>query len=232
MQIIHDRSHIGPTSREFISRGYACESFHSLRLGFVYTEAQQAENRAYADRVGLDSAEWRARIEDAARLKSRHMERIAALLAKNFSIFQYDEEVEYSSDWDFFFWCSDFSQTMQSRFPGRDYSYFTLTFRDTHDPVWRQRLYDRAMRVLDLFADDANLEVAVQYTTIMDYAKIHDGAELAVPGLAGRTCTHRGMDGRIERCNGLLYFRKKRSRTYIHRLTDDEILELSWRLLE
>ena len=39
MQIIHDRSHIGPASREFISRGYACESFHSLRFSFVYTEA-------------------------------------------------------------------------------------------------------------------------------------------------------------------------------------------------
>ena len=37
MQIIHDHSYISQTEREFISRGYACESLHSLRFSYTLT---------------------------------------------------------------------------------------------------------------------------------------------------------------------------------------------------
>lgn len=229
MRIIHDRSHIGPTSREFISRGYACESFHSLRFSFAYTEAQQAENHAYADQVGLGSNEWNNHCERAARLKSEHMEPVAALLAHNFRIYQYEdrEGIEYGSDWDLFFWCNHISDTGHA---GRDYSYFTLTFNKAHSPEQRKRICGRAMRVLELFSDDDNLEIAVQYTTIMDDVRIRQAAELAAPGMGGRTCTHRGMEGRLEWNGERLLFRKKRSRTRIYRLTDAEVLALSWHL--
>ena len=43
MEIFHDHSYVSQAEREFISRGYACESFYSLRFSFVYTEAQKAE---------------------------------------------------------------------------------------------------------------------------------------------------------------------------------------------
>lgn len=232
MQINHDRSYIGRTSREFISRGYACESIHSLRFSFVYTEAQQAENKAYADQVGSDSNEWNARVSRTALLKSGHMEPVAALLAKNLKVYQFDknEDIPYRSDWDLFFWCNDLSQTVRGGLSGRDYSYFTMTFNENHCPERRQRIYDRAMHILKPFADDANLEVAVQYTVVMDTVKLQHDAELAAPKLGGRTCEHRGMEGRLEWNGQRLYFRKKRSRTYIYKLTDAEILSLSWKL--
>lgn len=232
MRIIHDTSYISPTSREFISRGYACESYHSLRFSYVYTAEQQAENSAYADKVGLDSDEWSAHIADAAQRKSAHMERIAAFLARNLKIYQYDdnEKVKYASDWELFFWCNDFAQTMRGQLSGRDYSYFTLTFNKAHDPERRQRIYDRVMRILELFADDDNLEIAAQYEAVMDDAKIRQDAELAAPGMGGRACTHNGMEGRLEWNGERLFFRKKRSRTRIYRLTDAEILALSWQL--
>ena len=119
---------------------------------------------------------------------------------------------------------------MRNGITGRDYSYFTLTFNEHHDPERRRKIYDRAMRVLYLSADDPNLEIAVHYAAVMDDAKIRRDAELAAPMLGGRTCVHNGMEGRLEWNGQRLYFRKKRSRTYIYRLTDAEILALSWKL--
>ena len=233
MQISHDRSYMSPTDLEFISRGYARESMHSLRFSFAYTEAQQAENRAYADKVGVDSDEWSARITRAAILKCNRMEPVAALLAKELTIYQFidDEDKPYKSDWDLFFWCNDLSQTIRNGLSGRDYSYFTMTFNNNHGPERRQEVYGRAMRALDRFANDENLEIAVQYTAIMDDKKIRRDAELIAPKLAGRACAYSGMVGRIEQGSECLYFRKKRSRKYIYTLSDADILALSWILL-
>lgn len=234
MQIIHDHSYISQTEREFICRGYACESMYSLRFSYTLTEAQRAENRAYADAAGTDSAAWADYIAAKARQRSEHMERIAARLAQNFNVYQYDghEAVPYKSDWNLFFWCNDFSRTMQGLLSGRDYSYFTLTFNDRHDHERRQRIYDRTMRILDLFSDDENLHIAVQYTAVMDDTKIKHDAELAAPRIAGRNCVYGNMEGRVETNGKGLFFRKKRSRKNVYRLTDTDILSLSWQLLE
>ena len=232
MEIFHDHSYVSQAEREFISRGYACESFYSLRFSFVYTEAQKAENRAYAETVGTESDAWSVHAAASARRRSEHMERIVNLLAQNFKICQYDKEetVPHNSDWDLFFWCNDFSSTMQGLLSGRDYGYFTLAFNDKHDHERRQKVYNRAMRILELFSDDENLHIAVQYTAIMDDAKIKRDAALAVPRIAGRNCVYKGMEGRVETNGEALYFRKKRSRKYVYRLTDAAVLSLSWQL--
>ena len=232
MEIFHDHSYVSQAEREFISRGYACESFYSLRFSFVYTEAQKAENRAYAETVGTESDAWSVHAAASARRRSEHMERIVNLLAQNFKICQYDKEetVPHNSDWDLFFWCNDFSSTMQGLLSGRDYGYFTLAFNSEQAPEQRRKIYDRAMRILELFSDDENLHIAVQYTAIMDDAKIKHDAALAVPRIAGRNCVYKGMEGRVETNGETLFFRKKRSRKYVYRLTDAAILSLSWQL--
>jgi hypothetical protein len=232
MEIFHDHSYITQADKKFISRGYACESFYFLRFSFVYTKEQQAENQAYAEAVGLDSDAWSSCITASARRRSEHMERIVNLLAQNFKICQYDKEktVPYNSDWDLFFWCNDFSSTMQGLLSGRDYGYFTLAFNSEQAPEQRRKIYDRAMRILELFSDDENLHIAVQYTAIMDDAKIKRDAALAGLGIAGRNCVYKGMEGRVETNGEALYFRKKRSRKYVYRLTDAAVLSLSWQL--
>ena len=232
MEISHDHSYVSQAEREFISRGYACESFYSLRFNFVYTKEQQAESRAYAETVGLDSDAWNSCITANAQRRSEHMERIANLLAQNFKIYQYDKEetVPHNSDWDLFFWCNDFSSTMQGLLSGRNYGYFTLAFNDKHDHERRLKVYNRAMRILELFSDDENLHIAVQYTAIMDDAKIKRDAALAGLGIAGRNCVYKGMEGRVETNGEALFFRKKRSRKYVYRLTDAAVLSLSWQL--
>ena len=206
---------------------------HSLRFEFVYTKAQRAESSAYAGKVGLGSDEWNGYVTRAAILKNNHMEPVAALLAKELTVYQFsdDEDMPYKSDWDLFFWCNDLSRTVRNGLSGRDYSYFTMTFNRNHGPERRREVYGRAMRALGRFADDENLEIAVQYTTIMDDGKIRRDAELAAPKLAGRACAHDGMIGRIEQGSESLYFRKKRSRKHIYKLADADILALSWLLL-
>lgn len=230
MQIVHDRSYITQTEQEFISRGYACESFYSLRFSFVYTEEQQAENRAYADVVGLDGGAWNAHVAAGALRRSEHMERIAAVMARNFKVYQYDghEEVPYKSDWDLFFWCNDF--TLRELPAGRDYGYFTLSFNSEHGLERRRKIYDRTMCILESFSDDGNLHVAVQYTAVMDDAKIRRAAELAASAIAGRNCVYNNMEGRIEANGADLYFRKKRCRKHVYCLTARDILSISWRL--
>ena len=111
MQIIHDHNYISQSEREFISRGYACESMYSLRFSFIYTEAQQAESRAYAETVGLGSDAWGIYIAASAKQRSQHMAHIAAVMAQNFKVCQYggEDDVPYSSDWELFFWCNDFT---------------------------------------------------------------------------------------------------------------------------
>lgn len=232
MQIIHDHSYISQAGREFISHGYAREGIYSLRFSFVFTEAQKAENRAYADKVGLESDAWDAYITASARKRSQYMERVAAVMAQNFKIFQYGSEdgVPYGSDWDLFFWCNDFNSTMRGLLAGRDYGYFTLSFNKKHSPERRQEILDRAMHVLELFADDENLHVAVQYEAVMDDAKIEQDAKLAIPRIAGRNCEYSSMVGRVETNGEALFFRKKRSRKYVYCLTDTEILSISWQL--
>ena len=232
MEISHDHSYVSQAEREFISRGYACESFYSLRFSFIYTDEQQAENHAYAEAVGTESDAWRVHVAASARRRSEHMERIVNLPAQNFKIYQYDkkETVPHSSDWDLFFWCNDFSSTMRGLLAGMDYGYFTLAFNDKHDHERRQKVYSRAMRILELFSDDENLHIAVQYTAIMDDAKIKRDAALAGLGIAGRNCVYNGMEGRVETNGETLFFRKKRSRKYVYRLTDAAVLSLSWQL--
>lgn len=228
MQIIHDHSFINRTGREFISHGYACESIYSLRFSFIYTEAQQAESRAYAESVGPESGAWSAYITVNARQRSQYMERIAAIMAQSFKVCQYDGEdnVPYSSNWDLLFWCNDF--TMRGLPSGGDYSYFTLSFNSRHSPEQRQKILDRAMYILELFAGDENLHVAVQYETVMDDAKIKQDARMAIPRITGRNCVYGNMEGRVETDGEALFFRKKRSRKYVYRLTDTEILSISW----
>ena len=45
MIIYHDTSYVKPSNAKWIAKGYAMEDIYSLRLQFLYTEAQQEENR-------------------------------------------------------------------------------------------------------------------------------------------------------------------------------------------
>ncbi len=45
MIIYHDTSYVKPSNAKWIAKGYAMEDIYSLRLQFLYTEAQQEEKQ-------------------------------------------------------------------------------------------------------------------------------------------------------------------------------------------
>lgn len=99
MEITYDRSYIDSTSLNFIARGYGIEDLHSLRLQFVYTEAEKARNAAQA------STMQGANIVQAVQKKNRIMEPIMEAIAAELVCYQYDPKLEYdfdSTDWDLF----------------------------------------------------------------------------------------------------------------------------------
>ena len=160
------------------------------------------------------------------------MEHIAVILAENFKVSQYDDrdDAPYKSDWDLLFWCNDFAGTMRGLLEGRDYAHFTLSFNGQHDPERREKIYNRILRILELFSDDGNLRVTVQYDAMMDDARIKRDAKLAAPRIIGQNCIYEGMEGRVEANGDSLFFRRKRARKHVYCLTDAQILSISWQL--
>ncbi|MCM1221714.1 MAG: hypothetical protein NC548_45305, partial [Lachnospiraceae bacterium] len=164
MEIRHDRSYINDGEREFVSHGFGYERVRNLRLEFVYTEAQRAENFAQSEKVG-HGPEWSAYCDEAAKRKSAHMERVMQAIGEKHWCYQYnkdrDMELFKSDDWDLFFWCNDFYTTTCGSLSGRDYSYFTLNFNDSQPAEKQREVYESVMEILSQFQDDENLDVAV-----------------------------------------------------------------------
>ena len=232
MNIIHDRSYIDASSLDFVQRGYAIEDLHSLRIRFEYTEEEKNANKAFADSHTND--EWNARCVDMAQIRSNAMRPVMEALGRKFVCYQFEPDcgVDYSSDkWDLFFWCNDFYQTTGGKFSGRDYSYFTLTFNERMTADQRLDVCNRVLAFLvDRYEDYTHLSVAVQYKVMMDDKKIEEDAKAALPSLVGQKCTYGHMDGKIVETERGIFFVKKYARNKGYKLSDSDVLRLSWKL--
>lgn len=228
MEITYDRSYIDRTSLDFIARGYGIEDLHSLRLQFVYTEAERARNAAQA------STMQGTNIVQAAQAKNRIMEPVMEALAAELVCYQYDPELEYtfdSPDWDLFFWCNNLYMTTGGKLSGRDYSYFTLTFNEAHLPEERKKVCAFALQLLkDRFGDSPNLSVTVQYTATLDEKKIRQTAEQMLPTLLKRKCVYREMTGRIKQTSAGVFFMKKHAKSRGYLLSPASIVQIGWAL--
>ena len=80
MIIHHDTSYVKPSSAKWIAKGYAREDIYSLRLQFLYTKDQQAENRT-AHTVGIRDT---ALLRQAAEHRNAVMAPIMGAIARNF----------------------------------------------------------------------------------------------------------------------------------------------------
>ena len=173
MKINHDRSYISLADREFVERGYGREYVRNFRFQYIYTKEEQQVSHALAERVGLDSLEWRASCVEAARTKSAHMAQVMEAIGAKHWCYQYNKDRDMklfkSDDWDLFFWCNDFYNTMRSPdLSGRDYSYFTLNFNDSQSAEKQKEVYESVMQILSQFQNDEHIEVAIQYDIALD----------------------------------------------------------------
>lgn len=151
MNLWHDKSYISPSGPEWVERGYAMYDVHSVRFQFVYTEEQKKANR----RAHTAADEGQALVM-AAEVRNSIMEPVMDAIAQNFVCYQYEdtEPAPFGScQWDLFFWCNDFSNTLHGcGLSGRDYSYFTLNFNENQtvekraEVCWRAAAAPMAVR--------------------------------------------------------------------------------------
>lgn len=245
MTINHDRSYINHKSLELAQHGYGHERVRNFRFQFTYTEAERAENRNRPGPSDMSAKAWNKVCSESARRRSAHMERVMEAIAAKHWCYQYnsgrDLEQFKSDDWDLFFWCNDFSNTMCGAMSGRDYSYFTLNFNDTQTKEKQREVYDSVMEILDRFQEDDHIEVTVQYQIILDEKKIKADAAEIVKKLIGKPCQYAAtneifnlttgpMDGHIVEVNGQYYFMKKRAKSRGYLLDNKDILQIFWNM--
>ena len=231
MIIYHDTSYVKPSNAKWIAKGYAMEDIYSLRLQFLYTEAQQEENRM-AHAAGIRDT---VQLRQAAEHRNAVMAPIMAAIAHNFICYGYTEEepAPYLSDgWEVYFWCNDFSNTAHGcGLSGRDYSYFTLTFNERQTVSQRRVLCERLLEFLDTeFKSHPNLHVAVQYSTWYDTKKIERDAQKMQYLLDGRRHIYGGKEGRFFLESGELLFRPKYAKRTVYRIDRADILTICWEL--
>lgn len=234
MNINHDRSYINQSSLVFVDRGYAAQDLYQLRIRYEYTEEEKQANSDFAKSHSRE--EWSARCDDAVQIRSNAMRPIMEALGRKFVCYQFEPDcgVPYDSDkWDLFFWCGDFYQSTGGKFSGRDYSHFTLSFNNRMTAEQRKEVCKRVLDFLsERYADNIHLNVAVQYTITMDEQKIADDAKAVLPSLVGQKCTYGNMEGKIIETECGVFFMKKYARSKGYKLSDTDILRMSWKLSE
>lgn len=234
MIISHDMSYISDESRTMMDKGYACEDIHSLRLEFRYTDVEQEENRNYT--ASHKAEELDAHRIQAALARSEKMASVMEQIAAKFPCYQYQREnptLQYDSDqWDLFFWCNGFHLTLPGiTIPDRDYSYFTLSFNERHTISKRAEVCQLILDFLqERYADNPNLNVAVQYSAFFDEGKIKADAEKVLGRLVNQRCHYCGKVGKVLILGDRPFFRPLRAKKSIYRLTPTEILKIGFLL--
>lgn len=231
MKITDDWSYIGEASRELIQKGYACEDLHSIRFQFTYTNEEKAENIRFS--IAHSEEEQKIHRIHAVLACSEVMSNIMGAIAQQFCCYQYqcDERIHYGSkDWDLFFWCNSFYWTLPGvEMPDRDYSYFTLTFNQRHTVDERAEI---CRRLLDFFqthfADNPNLNVAVQHSVLPDEVKIQNDAEVLQYSLENKRIRYCGRNGKILVIGGQPFFKASHARKTIFRLSPNDVLQISF----
>lgn len=217
----------------WIARGYACKDLHSLRLQFVYTDRERAENSEF-DVTHNAAEQQRYRIQSCLS-RSEAMAPIMETIAEHFCCYQYRHEdpVLFESDqWDLFFWCNSFTESMPGiEMPDRDNAYFTLNFNTKQTVEKRAEVCQRVLAFLhERFKNEVHLEVAVQYTVYWDDRKIHADVEKVKESLVGRHYSHGLKTGTLFLQDGCLCFKAKYVKKWFYKLRPIEILELSFQL--
>lgn len=231
MTIIHDKTYISPSQKLLIERGYAVEDIHSLRIGFQYTEDEMRANMEYAK--SHTQEEWTSECIEWGVRRSDEIQPVMEAIAEQFICYQYEPDCAIpfrSTDWELFFWCGDLYNKTDGKESGRDYSYFTLSFNDWMTTQQRMEILDRALAFLkENFSDMIHLHVAVQYGATTDDDKIMTDANAILPALLGKKCTYGRMEGKIVQTSNGVFFMKKYARTKGYKLTDTDILRISWK---
>ena len=233
------------SNMELVKHGFAEERLYNLTIRYEYTEKEKQENKAFAEKYGLNSKEWDDAISEAAQKKSDHMFPVMSAIAQALPCYQFADDIYgYDTDkWDLFFWCNDFWSEGFRSLKGRDYSHFTLGFNKLHSKQRREEILKKVFDILSEFKNDEHINITIQYSVELDKANVQHEAQRVSTSLIGKRVEYSPsgglfnfavspMEGRIVESEGRLYFMKKRARNYGFLLSDTDILKLYWNMNE
>lgn len=233
------------SNMELVKHGLAEERLYNLTIRYEYTEKEKQENKAFADKYGLNSKEWDDAISEAAQKKSDYMFPVMSAIAQVLPCYQFADDIYgYDTDkWDLFFWCNDFWSEGFRSLKGRDYSHFTLGFNKLHSKQQREEILKKVFDILSEFENDEHISITIQYSVELDKANVQQEAQRVSTSLIGKRVEYSPsgglfnfavspMKGRIVESEGRLYFMKKRARNYGFLLSDTDILKLYWNINE
>lgn len=216
MRIHEDNSYI---NNKLIAGGLMRKIPHSIRLDVGYTEEQKAANRAYAEKVGLNSQEWKDSCEAARQRQAEENLKIVEYLSEHLTVGAF--RMENLDDCDLWFWCNDLYNTRHDGRSGRDYSYVTLSFvRD--DAEQNLENCRRAMELLAVYPCDL-MQATIQWSQEERKENTTRVAEKIFQTYAGRFVKLGNTEGKIEKWDNGYIFKKKYSKKYAYRLTPLEI---------
>jgi hypothetical protein len=97
-----DRSYLSSLDNLAIEKGIAQLGIHSIRISRrAYTEAEKEEN--VKDSNVMSREEWNIRCDKIKETISLKIESLIKFLSTKFNIYQYEDKISYTSDWDLFF---------------------------------------------------------------------------------------------------------------------------------
>ena len=102
---------------------------------------------------------------------------------------------------------------------------------EQHTAEKRKKICDSVLALInEKFPANPHLDIALQYSALLDYTRIKAETAAVTPKLIGKTCSFRGKDGRIQQVEDKIFFFPKRDRRYGYPLDDMDLLILAWSL--
>ena len=102
---------------------------------------------------------------------------------------------------------------------------------EQHTAEKRKEICDSVLALInEKFPANPHLDIALQYSALLDYTRIKAETAAVTPKLIGKTCSFQGKDGRIQQVEDKIFFFPKRYRRYGYPLDDMDLLILAWSL--
>lgn len=211
------------TNKTLADRGLVKIVPFQIRLDRFFTEEEKSESRAFADRYGLNSEEWKARCDEIQQKIANENLALMDFLEKHYTFGQYKEPYHYGDkkDYTFWFWCNDLYNTTNRRLSGRDYSDIHLSL-EKENIEENERIFAEVKKLLEDYPAK-NIQAIFQYSQVENADVIKEEAERIFKACEGKFINYLYSTGKLQRYEDGYIFKKKNAKKYGYRVTPMEI---------
>jgi len=221
MNIKHDYSYLSTCNRDkLIEKGFADLDIHSLNFDRFYTEEQKQENYNFAQTVTKE--QWSEHCEEISKSIYTKLLPIVELLNSKFTLYQYNSNVSYNSNWDLFFYSN-------KGWNEKDYfDHMEISFNDRRTVEENKLLLSEVLQILESL-DVTGIQCRVQYKARKEDEKIKNKANEIIENLLNKNITYQGFEGKIKvvsEHNGTKEygFFKKRARSKYYKICNEYLV--------